>query len=144
MHLTRELLVHICGLLSVGRDEGLGDSLLDMALDDGSDSGGERSGDMSGDVGAKEQLLDLGRKSLQTVSGLVAAERMGRYGSHTLFIESPSPLAICPFKAVLTSFLVISSKAGRTELWTSALTAISTTLVVFFVNSLEMSFKIFS
>lgn len=61
-----------------------------------------------------------------------------------MFTESPTPIAICSVTAALTSFLVMSLKVGSTEFNTSDLTAVSTTLVVFVVNSLEISFRIFS
>ena len=62
----------------------------------------------------------------------------------TCFIDSANPLAIWAFRATLTSLRVTFSRAGRTEFWMTFFTADSTTRVVFLVNSVEMSFKIFS
>ena len=72
------------------------------------------------------------------------AVQRARLSPHTIFIASLTPFAIWVLSAALTSCFVMFSNDGRTEFCTSALTACSTTRVVFFVNSVDMSFKIFS
>jgi hypothetical protein len=63
---------------------------------------------------------------------------------HTFWINSVNPLSTCLLRAARISILVICSSTGNTEFWTLALMAISTTLVIFLISSVDINFRIFS
>jgi hypothetical protein len=142
--LTSKLLVHDSRLLRIGRQKGLGENFLDVPLNEGRQIRRQDARKVAGDIWPKEEFLDLDGQSLIKATskrqGYLAMSRRGL----TCWILSDMPLPTWSFKAAFTSFFVIFSNDGRTEFCTSFLTAISTTRVVFLVNSVEISLRIFS